>query len=153
MSVRLPLLGSAASSSPASAEAAPAAARVRVERRAITVCARDARVEPFARALAEGLRAHGARVACLDASVGAGSDAAAEALARALATPGALAVVCQRALAVALEGVLDVWVGPPPPPGAPEAQLGAFRSSQLELRAPSEALARLLAAELAARLC
>ena len=87
---------------------------------ALTVASRDGSAESFARPLAEALQAHGVP----------------------------LQVVSERAQALELEGVLDVWVGPRPFPGGDPIELAAHASCQLELRSGYAAVARLLAAEL-----
>jgi hypothetical protein len=150
VSVRLPLVGRASTPAASAAPALQLTARVQREPRAVTVCAHDGRGEPFARALAEALRAHALHVVELDGRTGQGAGASPrEALAAALAPRDTYAVVSQRVLAVELEGALDIWIGPPPAPPAPEHEHAARRSCQLELRAPSDALARVLATELA----
>ena len=149
MSVRLPLVGDGRSARAPAASAARGA-RIRVERRAITVAARDARAEAFARALTEGLLGHGAAVVWVDAGAGRDGASVEQALLLALAAPSTLVVVSHPALAVEVEGALDVWIGPPPRPSAAEPELAAHRSCQLELRVNAERVARLLASELAA---
>ena len=154
MSVRLPLVGAPAAG-PLAAAARPAqfaeGARIRAERRAVTVGSRDGSSERFARTLAETLAAHGQPAVIVSGSTGQGVRAS-EALTDALRAPGALVVVSERTLATELQGLLDVWVGPRPVPTADPVLLAAQGSCQLEVHASAEPVARVLGAELAALL-
>jgi hypothetical protein len=124
-------------------------ARIRVERRAVTVSACDGRGEAFARTLAEELCAHGVAAVLVAAVTGRESGGADVGLADALARPDGVAVVSDPVLAAELSGVLDVWIGPLPASSAAEVERAAARACQLELRTSPLPVARLLAAHLA----
>lgn len=124
MSVRLPLVGGTASAARGAHAHGARAARMTPAGRTLTVASRDGSAEAFARPLAEALRAHGVD----------------------------LGVVSDRALAIELAGLLDVWVGARPLPGGDAIELAAHASCQLELRTGHETVARLLAREFADQL-